>query len=98
MKELTEHRDFRRQDGERMLVFRMGQLGDMMVSLPAMWAIRRQWPDASLTLLCDVHPGRNYVLGSELFRGAGLFDNFEHYEVLGVSDNVLIMGMKKLKL
>ena len=32
--------------GRRMsiLVFRIGQLGDMIVSLPSMWAVRRHWP------------------------------------------------------
>jgi lipopolysaccharide heptosyltransferase III len=94
----TQTRGLERDGQERMLVFRMGQLGDMMVSLPSVWAIRRQWPQASLTLLCDVHPGRNYVLGSEIFRGAGLFDSFEHYEVPGVRDNGLITAMKQLTL
>jgi ADP-heptose:LPS heptosyltransferase len=83
---------------ERLLVFRTGQLGDMIVSLPAMWAIRHQWPQASLTLLCDVHPRQNYVLGSDIFRGAGLFDYFEHYEVPGDSANRLLTAVKKLKL
>lgn len=66
---------------EPVLVFRTGQLGDMIVSLPAMWAARQHWPQARLTLLSDVHPGSGYVLGSEIFRGAGLFDEFEHYDV-----------------
>jgi ADP-heptose:LPS heptosyltransferase len=66
---------------ERLLVFRTGHLGDMIVALPALWAIRRQWPGAHLTLLSDAHPGSQAVLGSEIFRGAGLFDAFEHYDV-----------------
>src|SRR5262245_52925613 len=66
----------------RVLVFRIGQLGDMIMSLPAIWAVRRHWPRASLTLLCDVHPGRNYVVGSEVFGHTGLFDRVERFEVL----------------
>lgn len=65
---------------ERLLVFRTGHLGDMIVSLPALWAIRKQWPSAHLTLLSDVHPGSSVVLGSEIFRGAALFDAFVHYD------------------
>jgi ADP-heptose:LPS heptosyltransferase len=65
----------------RVLVFRCGQLGDMIMSLPAMWALRRQWPEASFTLLCDVHPGRGRVSGSDIFAGTGIFDAIEHYRV-----------------
>jgi ADP-heptose:LPS heptosyltransferase len=66
---------------KKILIFRIGQLGDMVVSLPALWATRRHWPDARLTLLCDVQVGRNYVLGSEVFGPTGLFERIEHYVV-----------------
>ena len=65
----------------RVLVFRCGQLGDMIMSLPAMWAVRRHWPSASLTLLCDVNPARLHVLGSDILGRADIFDEVEHYEV-----------------
>src|SRR5262249_51526476 len=87
-----------RLSGERMLVFRTGQLGDMIVSLPAMWAIRRQWPRARLTLLCDTHPGHHYVPGPDIFRGAGLFDDFEQYEVPGENSAPWQRAFKKLAL
>src|SRR5262245_1686113 len=70
-----------RHQPERVLVFRVGQLGDMIMSLPAIWAVRKHWPEAKLTLLCDVHPGRSYVLGSDIFGPIGLFDSVEHYAV-----------------
>jgi heptosyltransferase-3 len=70
-----------RSDRDRILVFRTGQLGDMIAALPSLRAIREKWPHAHLTLLCDVHPGQEYVLGSDIFRNAGLFDSFELYEV-----------------
>lgn len=82
----------------RVLVFRHGQLGDMIVSLPAMWVVRRQWPQARLTLLCDVHPGRKFVLGSEVFRNAGLFDAIEHYEVPGEQEGALRKALRRLRL
>ena len=52
----------------RILVFRIGQLGDTIVSLPAMWAVRRQFPKAHIALLSDRHPGKSYVLASDLLR------------------------------
>ncbi|MEY2480198.1 MAG: hypothetical protein QOI04_1125 [Verrucomicrobiota bacterium] len=65
----------------RILVYRIGQLGDTIVALPAMWAIRENFPDAKLTLLCDQHPHSNYVLASDLLQGAGIFDDFFAYPV-----------------
>lgn len=62
------------------LVFRIGQLGDTIVALPAMWAVRKHFPDARLTLLCDRHPGKLRVLAADLLRRAGIFDAFESYD------------------
>lgn len=64
---------------KKILVFRIGQLGDMIVALPALWAVRRHWPDAKLTLLCDAYPGHTHSLGAELLGPTGLFDSVEHY-------------------
>ena len=82
----------------RVLAFRIGQLGDMIVSLPALWAVRRHWPEAKLTLLCDVHPGRNYVLGSDIFDGSGLCDDIEHYEVPAEGEGRLRAALRRLRL
>ena len=82
----------------RLLAFRSGQLGDMIVSLPALWAVRRHWPEAKLTLLCDVHPGRNYVLGSDIFGGSGLYDDLEHYEVPAAGEARLRTTLRQLRL
>jgi asparagine synthase (glutamine-hydrolysing) len=65
----------------RILVFRIGQLGDTIIALPAMQAIRNRFPDAHLTLLCDRHPGKSFVLGSDLLGRCGLFDDFMSYPV-----------------
>jgi asparagine synthase (glutamine-hydrolysing) len=66
---------------KRILVFRIGQLGDTIVALPAMWVVRKHFPNARLTLLCDRHPGKSYVLGADLLKDAGIFDQFESYVV-----------------
>jgi ADP-heptose:LPS heptosyltransferase len=65
----------------RIVVYRIGQLGDTIVALPAMWAIRKSFPEAKLTLLCDQHPDTQYVLASSLLRNAGIFDEFLAYPV-----------------
>ncbi|MEO7297099.1 MAG: asparagine synthase (glutamine-hydrolyzing) [Verrucomicrobiota bacterium] len=66
---------------QRVLVFRIGQLGDTIVALPAMWAARNNFPDAHFTLLCDRHPNKKYVLASDLLRGTRIFDDFLSYPV-----------------
>lgn len=82
----------------RLLAFRSGQLGDMVVSLPALWAVRRHWPEAKLALLCDVHPGRNYILGSDIFGGSGLCDEVEHYEVPAAGEARWRTALRQLRL
>lgn len=67
----------------KILVFRIGQLGDTIVALPAIQVIRNQFPNAHITLLCDKHPKKAYVLASDLFQGTNLFDDFLYYPVTG---------------
>lgn len=73
----------KRQAPSRVLVFRIGQLGDTIVALPAMWTVRRHFPNSHIALLCDQHPGKKYVLASDLLPGAGIFDEFLSYPVTG---------------
>src|SRR5262249_11111030 len=63
----------------RILVFRIGQLGDTIIALPAVHAVREPFPRASLTLLCDRQVGRSFVLAPDLLKGSGLFDAFIVY-------------------
>jgi heptosyltransferase III len=67
----------------KILVFRIGQLGDTVVALPAIWAVRRYFSQARLTLLCDRHPRLKMVLAADLLAGAGIFDEFLSYPVEG---------------
>src|SRR5205085_7513119 len=71
---------------KRILVFRIGQLGDTIVALPAMWAVRRNFPDAHIALLYDRHPGKMHVTASELLRGSNIFDDYLSYPVWRTSE------------
>jgi asparagine synthase (glutamine-hydrolysing) len=66
---------------KNILIYRIGQLGDTVIALPAMWSVRENFPDARLTLLCDEHPHSHYVLASDLLKNAGIFDEFLAYNV-----------------
>lgn len=65
------------------LIFRIGSLGDTLMSLPAMWAVREQFPGSRITLLCDRHVGKSYVLAGDLLAGCGAIDDFITYPVGG---------------
>ena len=66
---------------EKIIIFRIGTLGDTLVSVPAMWAVRHHFHDARVTLLCDHHPKQKYVLGADLLSGSGIVDDFLLYPV-----------------
>jgi len=82
----------------KVLVFRIGQLGDTIAALPAMWAIREHFKDAELTLLCDRHPDKTYVFGPDLLRGSGLFQHFDFYPVRDASTSRVHRGKDMLRL
>jgi ADP-heptose:LPS heptosyltransferase len=71
---------------KRILVFRIGQLGDTIVSLPAMWVVRKTFPAAHVALLCDRHPGKSHVIASSLLRGSHIFDEYLSYPVAEATD------------
>jgi len=83
---------------KRILVFRIGQLGDTIVALPVMWAVRNHFPKAQLTLLCDRHPRRRFVLASDLLAGAGLFDEILSYPVDNSRAGSLVRPLRRLRL
>jgi heptosyltransferase III len=82
----------------RILLFRIGQLGDTIVALPAMWAVRNHFPKAQLTLLSDRHPRRHFVLAPDLLAGAGLFDEFLSYPVDNSRAGSLVRPLCRLRL
>jgi ADP-heptose:LPS heptosyltransferase len=66
----------------RILVFRIGSLGDSLVALPALRGIRREFPDASITLLTNVpiHGGVKAASSYQILSGCGLVDDFIEYD------------------
>jgi heptosyltransferase-3 len=65
----------------KILIFRVGQLGDSLVALPAVHAIRNHYSQAELYLLYDQHIGKNYVVSRALFEGSGFFQGFIGYPI-----------------
>jgi ADP-heptose:LPS heptosyltransferase len=67
----------------KILIYRFGQLGDTIVALPALWAIRRAFPEANLTCLTSYHPGRGYVDAQAVLPPEGLIDDWLTYVLDG---------------
>ena len=80
------------------LIFRIGHLGDTLVALPALWAVREHFRDARITLLCNHHPGTPYVLASDLLAGSGVVDDFMRYPVDPSTRGKLLMPFRIARL
>ena len=63
------------------MIFHIGQLGDAIVALPAIWAIRNKFPDSYLAILSDRHNKAEFVSALDIFPIQGLIDEFVFFEV-----------------
>ena len=67
-------------DLKRILVFRVGHLGDTLVALPAFWAIRKEYRKASITLLANEdRRNPNYLSPRDVLPESDLFDEWLAY-------------------
>jgi heptosyltransferase III len=63
------------------LIFRTGQLGDTLVAMPAISAIRENYTDYRLVLLTDRHPSKkNYLSSWDILGPTGWFDEVIFYD------------------
>lgn len=64
------------------LVYRIGQLGDTLIALPAIEAIRSKYPEHRLVLLTDRHPEEaKYVSSWKVLGETGWFSDVIFYDV-----------------
>ncbi len=83
---------------KKVVVFRIGQLGDILVSVPAMWAAQKHFNGARITLLSDEHPDSGYVRASEVLGGSGIVDDFLSYHFIKPKKGFLSQSWKVLGL
>ena len=62
-----------------MLIFRVGHLGDTVIALPALWAIRSRFPDAHITLLSNLYADSDRVSPDRVIPPVGLIDDYLKY-------------------
>ncbi len=64
----------------KILIYRIGHLGDTLVSLPAFWAIRESYPKAHISLLTNSNANNpNYILAQNVLPKEDLFDDWLIY-------------------
>ena len=65
---------------DRLLIFRIGHLGDTVVALPALWALRRAFPAAHIALLSNADAKNpHYISPDQVLPREGLVDEFIGY-------------------
>ncbi len=76
------------------MVFRIGHLGDTLVSLPAFWATRNAFPDAHIAFLSNTNLSRpGYVTPGSVLPTDGLFDEWITYPSgIGLVENALALA------
>ncbi|HSE21545.1 MAG TPA: glycosyltransferase family 9 protein [Pyrinomonadaceae bacterium] len=68
---------------KRILVFRVGELGDTLIALPSLHAIRSTYPDAHITFLGNVDSNSKNVTAKQTIPSSGLIDDWLSYSVNG---------------
>jgi len=74
------------------LIFRIGQLGDTLVAMPAIDLIRKKFPNHRMVLLTNIHPGKTKYMASEDILGpTRWFDQIVYYNAEATGWNRLKM-------
>ena len=64
----------------KILIFRIGHLGDTLVALPAFWAVRKAYPNAQISLISNADlKNPHYISPQSVLPQSGLFDEFITY-------------------
>ncbi len=64
---------------KRVLIYRLGSLGDTLVALPCFHAVRRQFPAAKITVLTNVPIAAKAAPIASILEHTGLFDDVMEY-------------------
>jgi heptosyltransferase-3 len=95
---LPVYKDGKLSEIKKILVYRIGSLGDNLVAIPAIRAAKKYFPSASFTLLSNQQVGTNHIPGGEIYNGSGLFDAFLTYPVELTGKGKLLLAFRLFKL
>jgi len=63
----------------RVLVYRLGSLGDMLVALPALHLVARAYPEAERRMLTNVPVSTKAAAAAAILEGSGLIQGYVRY-------------------
>lgn len=63
----------------RILVFRIGSIGDTIIALPALWEIRHRFPNSYIALLSNAPENSDYASARSVLPEEGLIDQWLSY-------------------
>jgi heptosyltransferase-1 len=79
---------------QRIIVHLIGNVGDIVVAIPALIALRERYPDSQLVLFTSAgHRDRNLVGAFDLLDGAGFLDRIETYTLEDIADVKGMLGL-----
>ncbi len=68
---------------KKVLIYRLGQLGDTVIALPSLWAIRRAFPDAHISYLSSEASVAGQTIARSVLPQHGIIDEWLPYKVPG---------------
>ena len=74
---------------QRILIYRLGSMGDTLVALPCIHSLRRRFPDVHITWLTNLPINLKARASADLLEGTGLVNEYINYTV-GLRDFRLI--------
>ena len=81
----------------RVLIYRLGSLGDTVVALPCFHLIRRKFPKAELRVLTNAPVANNAPALFSVLDGSGLVDGYFEYPVSTKNPSVLWALVKRIR-
>jgi len=87
-----------KSEGPPVGIFRMGSLGDTLVALPAIRAVRQHFPGRRIVYVTQAPASQSFLPARDILEGSGLCDSFLVYPAPSLSDvNGLFDALRKVR-
>jgi len=81
---------------DEIFIYRIGQLGDTLVSLPAIHKIAQNHPNAKFTLITNAPACKTYLTAWDVLKHTGIFSDVIFYDVHRISSILKIIWKTRL--
>ncbi len=83
---------------KRILIFHIGHIGDTLMVVPSLWALREAFPQASFYLLSDKVVGQSFTPSTEIFKNTNFFTRCFFFYKLAQGPKIVHFGAMLLLL